>query len=394
MAKPREFEKPTGVRDFPPRVAEKKRAVEERVRVCFERWGYREVITPTLEYFETVGGASAIEEHKLFKLLDRDGQTLVLRPDQTAPIARVVASMLREEPLPLRLYYHANVFRAQENEAGRNAEFYQSGVELVGDASPEADAEVVALAMEALQACEIEPLQIVVGHIGLLDGLLSERLTDRSQAALLKESLGQRNFVAYRNQVRRFQLPKEDEENLLSLLRIRGNREQLTVLRDLAHTGRTREAVSHLEAMWDALEDMGAAGHVVLDLSLVGSLDYYTGIYFEGYGSAKGAYLVSGGRYDRLLEQFDRPTPATGFGLKTDRLMEASPSFDREGERIALAYSPKAREEAFREARRLREAGQAVFLYRFKEGETAVPAAMRKSFDRVLEVKEDGHVRI
>lgn len=136
MAKPREFEKPTGFRDFPPSLAAKKRAVEERIHRCFERWGYQEVITPTLEYHDTVGRASAIPEEKLFKLIDREGKTLVLRPDQTAPIARVVGSVLREVPVPLRLLYHGSVFRAQERSAGRNAEFFQSGVELVGRLRP------------------------------------------------------------------------------------------------------------------------------------------------------------------------------------------------------------------------------------------------------------------
>ncbi len=123
MGKLRQFEKPTGFRDFPPPTAAKKRLLERRVQTCFQQWGYREVLTPTLEYFDTVGAASAIPEYKMFKLIDREGKTLVLRPDLTAPIARMVSSVMKDEPLPLRLFYHASVFRAQDDSA-RTVEFF------------------------------------------------------------------------------------------------------------------------------------------------------------------------------------------------------------------------------------------------------------------------------
>lgn len=147
MSKPKGFEKPAGVRDYLPYAAEKLRAIERSVLDCMSGWGYRQILTPTMEYYDTVGMASSTSDRKLFKLLNNRGTTMVLRSDMTAPIARVVASMLKEEPLPLRLSYHANVFRAIEEEAGKEAEFFQTGVELVGDDSPEADAEVVALAV-------------------------------------------------------------------------------------------------------------------------------------------------------------------------------------------------------------------------------------------------------
>src|SRR5690606_17937018 len=144
---PKVFEKPSGLRDYLPEAARRLRAAELRVLQCMDRWGYQQIITPTLEYYETVGAASSTASERLFKLLDNRGRTLVLRSEMTAPIARVVSSLLREEPLPLRLSHHSNVFRAIEEEAGRESEFFQTGVELVGDDSPEADAEVIALAI-------------------------------------------------------------------------------------------------------------------------------------------------------------------------------------------------------------------------------------------------------
>lgn len=360
MGKPREFEKPMGVRDFLPEVACKKQWVERQVEERFSAWGYREVITPTLEYYDTVGGASAIQEDKLFKLLDGQGKTLVLRPDQTAPIARVVASLMREVPLPIRLFYHANVFRAQEREAGRSAEFFQSGVELVGDDSPEADAEVLALAVEALQACQVGSIQVAVGHIGLLDALLREQGTDSHTADELREYLARRNWVAFRTRVASLDLSEGQRARLLAILDRRGDDGVLRYWRE-TESPRVKEMIAHLEAMWEALRDWGMDRYMVLDLSLVGSLDYYTGFYFEGYGAAS-YYLVSGGRYDRLLDRFDRPAPARGFGLKTDRLILASGEIGDEKERITVRYDGNHRKQAFQEAKRLRGQGKAVTL--------------------------------
>ena len=383
MAKPREFEKPTGVRDFPPALVAKKKWVEQRVDERFRAWGYREVITPALEYFETVGKASAIEEHKLFKLLDSQGRTLVLRPDQTAPIARVVATMMRKESLPLRLCYHGNVFRAQEREAGRNAERFQSGVELVGDDSPEADAEVVALAVEALTACGVENIRVSIVHIGLLDALLKEYLPD-PEVARLKDSLGRRNLVEFRERVQALELTESNRERLLSLLTIRGGREALDRLGRHSHTEAVTAAIFHLQAMWDALQDWDVADAVDLDLTLVGSLEYYTGMYFEGYG-AKGSYLLSGGRYDQLLEQFDRPSPARGFALKTDQLLMASSGGEDRPERVALVYPRRWRRQACRTASQMRREGKNVAMF---VAETGVYPA-EDAFDRVEEVS--GH---
>lgn len=183
MSKPKGFEKPSGVRDYLPRnCVTKLRKIENDVLHCMSRWGYRQMMTPTLEYYDTVGVASSTSDQKLYKLLNNRGQALVLRSEMTAPVARVVASLLKDEPLPLRLSYHANVFRAIEEEAGREAEFFQTGVELVGDDSPEADAEVVALAISSLQAAGVKSFKIAMGHVGFLNGLFQEALPELPEA--------------------------------------------------------------------------------------------------------------------------------------------------------------------------------------------------------------------
>ena len=215
MSKPKGFEKPSGVRDYLPYAVEKLRAIERSVLDCMAAWGYRQIMTPTMEYYETVGVASSTSDHKLFKLLNNRGTSMVLRSDMTAPIARVVSSLLREEPLPLRLSYHANVFRAIEEEAGREAEFFQTGVELVGDDSPEADAEVVALAVASLQAAGVTSFKIALGHVGFLNGLLEDAVPGREDIReALKEGLLHRDYVGYRETLTQLSLSTEQREEL------------------------------------------------------------------------------------------------------------------------------------------------------------------------------------
>lgn len=357
MSKPKGFEKPSGFKDYLPDAAARLRKIENDVLACMERWGYREIMTPTLEFYDTVGAAGTTEDSKLFKLLDKRGTTIVLRSDLTAPIARVTASLLKDAPLPLRLSYHANVFRAIEEEAGRQSEFFQAGAELVGDGSPEADAEVIAMAVAALEAAGVERFKVSIGHVGLLNGLFREVLQapDREE---LKLYLLNRNYVGYRQYIEQLVLPPADRKKLEDLLRLRGGRSICGEAEALTDDAAARDALTHLCRVWDTLEDYGVSEHVVIDLTMIGDFAYYTGLIFEGYAEGLGFPVCSGGRYDNLLQQFGRPAPATGFALKTNRILEALedkrvvPPY-----RILIRYDEQGRKEALLEARRLRTEG-------------------------------------
>lgn len=361
MSKPKVFEKPTGVKDYLPEVVAKLRSIETRVLDCMSTWGYNQIITPTLEFYDTVGAASSTSDKKLFKLLDQNGRTLVLRPDLTAPIARVVASLLKEQPLPLRLSYHANVFRAFEEEAGRESEFYQTGAELVGDGSPEADAEVIALAIASLQASGVKSFKIALGHVGFLNGLFDETLPGLAEEqTALKECLLSRDYVGYRQLLRGFHgVDARVREELESILRLRGGQEICEQARSITGNPVAHEAIQHLCEIYGVLKAYGVSEHVLIDLTMIGDFSYYTGMTFEGYAANLGFPVCSGGRYDNLLQQFGRPAPATGFALKTTRILEVA---DDEGSglprRILVLYEAARREEALRHAQELRSQGR------------------------------------
>ncbi|MBW7477670.1 ATP phosphoribosyltransferase regulatory subunit [Paenibacillus oenotherae] len=364
MSKPKVFEKPIGVKDYLPHAVGKLRQIENNVLACMRSWGYEQIMTPTMEYYDTVGVASATSDQKLFKLLNNRGTTLVLRSDMTAPIARVVSSLLKDSEFPLRLSYHSNVFRSIEEEAGREAEFFQTGVELVGDASPEADAEVVALAIASLQAAGVERFKIAIGHVGFLNGLFEETLKGHEEAQEeLKACLLGRDYVGYRERLRALALAEPVQRELEGILRLRGGQEICNQALQLSADATAQASIRHLCEVWDVLGAYGVCEHVMIDLTMIGDFDYYTGMTFEGYAADLGFPVVSGGRYDNLLKQFGRPAPATGFSLKTTRILELIG--DHSGDtkpRVLIGYIAGGREAALDKALRLREAGDAIIV--------------------------------
>ncbi|RXZ78732.1 ATP phosphoribosyltransferase regulatory subunit [Paenibacillaceae bacterium] len=362
MSKPKVFEKPIGVKDYLPNAVSKLRQIEHDVLKCMQRWGYGQIITPTMEYYDTVGVASATSDQKLFKLLNNRGTTLLLRADMTTPIARVVASLLKETAFPLRLSYHANVFRAIEEEAGREAEFFQTGVELVGDASADADAEVVALAIASLKAAGVNRFKLAIGHVGFLNGLFEESLPGRQEVqAELKACLLGRDYVGYRERLHKLELDESVKQELESILRLRGGQEVCEQALQLSKNETVQASIRHLCEVWEVLQSYDVCDQVLIDLTMIGDFSYYTGMTFEGYAADLGFPVVSGGRYDNLLGQFGRPAPATGFSLKTTRILELVGN-DESGDanRVLIGYDAAGRDKALAEARELRGAGHIV----------------------------------
>ena len=188
------FEKPLGMRDTLPLLYEAKMSVRDKMLREINSWGYQLLETPALEYYETVGEASAILDQQLFKLLDQQGHTLVLRPDMTAPIARVAASKLLKNRIPLRLSYAANVYRAQQREGGRPAEFEQIGIECIGNPTVSGDAESIALLISTIQATGLKDFKVSVGHVGFVQQLFLHILGNEERAKQCRKFLFEKNY--------------------------------------------------------------------------------------------------------------------------------------------------------------------------------------------------------
>ncbi|WP_370225203.1 ATP phosphoribosyltransferase regulatory subunit [Cytobacillus sp.] len=356
------FEKPLGMRDTLPDLYERKAAVRSSIQGEMKRWGYQFIETPALEYYETVGAASAILDQQLFKLLDQQGHTLVLRPDMTAPIARVAASRLLKDELPIRLAYSANVYRAQQREGGRPAEFEQIGVECIGDHTISADGEGMAMMISALKEAGLQNFQLSAGHIGFVRDFFQQILGTEERVENLTRFLYEKNYVGYREHVKSLALSSIDKQRLLDFLKLRGGEEVIEIAYGLLENGTGKKALSELEQLWGIMQDYGQEGTVKFDLTLVSHMSYYTGILFEVYAGNVGFPIGNGGRYDLLLQKFGKDTGATGFAIRMDRLLEALEDSNAAEPVYCILYSPERRKEAFDFAKEERSAGKKVVL--------------------------------
>lgn len=355
------FEKPLGMRDTLPELYETKQRVKRKLEEEMKSWGYQFIETPTLEYFDTVGSASAILDQMLFKLLDQQGHTLVLRPDMTTPIARVAVSKLLKD-LPLRLASSANLFRAQQREGGRPAEFEQIGVELIADNTLSADAEVIALMASSIKAAGLVDFKISVGHIGFVKELFLQILGTEERVKTLTKFLYEKNYVGYREHVKALPLSSIDKQRLYDLLQLRGGTEVIEKAYGLIENEAGHEAIEQLRQLWEIISDYGVAEHVKFDFTLINHMSYYTGILFELYAGKVGFPLGSGGRYNQLLEKFGKDTGATGFAVRVDRLLEALGQLEEPDPIICIVFSEERRKEAFQLARQKRELGKKIVL--------------------------------
>lgn len=367
MTQPYMFEKPLGLRDTLPATQQVISHLKEIFHKDLKAWGYDFIKTPALEYAETIGRASAIDDGQLFKFLDGEGHPVVLRPDMTTPIARVAASGLKRQPLPLRLAYTAALYRSQQKEGGHPSEFEQTGAELIGDATPFADAEVIALMMTLLRRSGLESIRIAIGHVGIVNTLLFNIVKDKARAEQLRKLLYGKNDVGFRDYAASLNLPAESLERLNRFIDSRrmSNEETLNYLKTaLPDSENAQPYYQHITELMRLLSYYNLIEEIDLDITLVPHLDYYTGFVFEGYGGRLGFTIASGGRYDGLLAKFNRPCPATGFGIRLDRLMEASGQNQHaaENDKSAVIYEHEMAAEAIRYAMGERKKGRDVVL--------------------------------
>ncbi|MEH7501361.1 ATP phosphoribosyltransferase regulatory subunit [Neobacillus drentensis] len=355
------FEKPLGMRDTLPELYEKKHRVRTLMEDTIKLWGCQFIETPTLEYYETVGTASAIQDAQLFRLLDKEGHTLVLRPDMTAPIARVAASKLLQDDMPLRLAYSANVYRAQQREGGRPAEFEQIGVECLNDETVSCDGEVISLLISSLKKAGLSEFQVSIGHIGFAQELFLQILGTDERANSLRRFLYEKNYVGYREHVNSLSLSSIDKQRLLQFLDLRGGVEVIGKAFDLIENEQGKLALLQLKELWECINDYRVQDQVKFDFTIVSHMSYYSGILFEVYAGNVGFPIGNGGRYS-LIEQFGKKASATGFAVHLDRLLEALGNYEIENTVTCIFFSQERRKEAFQLAEKMHEQGKRTVL--------------------------------
>ncbi len=394
MARPFVGALPYGVRDLFLEEAASLVSLEDAWRRLFEAWAYQRIIPPTYEHYDVLLAGSGVElEEQVFRVLDREGNILALRPDLTTQVARIVGTKLFDLPLPLRFYYLASVFRYEEPQAGRQREFRQAGVELIGAGGPEADAEVLALAIEALHRAGLPAFQLNVGHLGLFRALAAEAGLATGALEAVRAALNRKDAQALAEALGRARVPRAVAVAVEALLTLCGGPEVLAQAARLSQHPAAQAAVARLQAIQRALERRGIAGHVIYDLGETRGMGYYTGIAFEGFSPGLGFPLCSGGRYDELIGRYGPPRPAVGLALVTERVRLAlgAPAARPPDLLVAAAVACAC----WRQVERLRERGWRVEADLLERSEAELRAlAAERGIARVALAAEGGRVRL
>ncbi len=305
---------PSGTRDVLPDEMRELRAMTDRVRAVFEQAGYGEVYTPALEYERTFDRASTAGARPSYRMFDEHGNVMVLRPDMTVPIARVVANRYAQAEPPLRFCYFAHAYRGVRPQRGQPREFLQAGVELIGSPAPEGTAEVLSVLCAALDAAGLETYRVGLGDASLYPTLLQTLGVASEHRERILEELVVGDFVGVEREIHDLRLESGDAQLLLRVAKVRGGPEVLDEMAPELEQALTGMREVH------ALLKPSVAARIIFDLGLVRSLGYYTGAVFQVYDPAYGVPIGSGGRYDELLGEFGRALPAVGFALNVERL--------------------------------------------------------------------------
>ena len=366
---------PDGVRDIYGVECTRKAAIQNRILEIFHLYGYQDIETPTFEFFDIFNESrGSVKAKEMFKFFDRDNHTLVLRPDETPAIARCVTKYFTEEDMPLRLCYLERTFINNTSYQGRLKEAAQTGVELIGDDSSDADAEILAMVIRALKAAGLTEFQVELGEVDFFRGLLEEAGMDEEMEEKLRELIENKNYFGVEELVMEQPIPQELKDAFLKLPELFGSMEEIQAAREFTKNPRALRAIDRLEEVNRILEYYDLSEYVSYDLGMLSQYQYYTGIIFKAYTYGTGDAIVTGGRYDQLLIQFGKDAPAVGFGISVDDLMLAlsRQKIDTPVRVVntMILFEPESREQAIQLAKHFRDTSMPVQLQLKKADKT------------------------
>lgn len=358
---------PEGVRDIYGKEYHRKLEVENRLHERIRLYGYQEIQTPTFEFFDVFSKEiGTTPSRELYKFFDKEGNTLVLRPDFTPSIARCAAKYFSEKKVPLRLSYVGNTFTNTSNLQGKLKESTQMGAELIGDPSVEADAEIISLVIKALLDTGLQRFQVSIGEVEYFKGLCEEAGLDEETEMDLRACISGKNYFAAQELLQERKVVEPYHSRLLKVADMFGDMCSLTDARAMVSNERSLAAIERLEKLHKVLQVYGVADYISFDLGMLSKYKYYTGVIFKAYTYGVGDAIVKGGRYDHLLHQFGKESPAIGFCMVIDSILEALSRQkvvlpEPEPVRV-ITYLPDNFEEKLAEVQALRAAGHAAVL--------------------------------
>ncbi len=382
---------PEGTRDLLFEECAAKREITERLTRLFGSYGYSEVMTPGLEFFDVFDGKTRyFPQETMYKLVDGKNRLMVLRPDNTMPIARLAATRLKDEELPLKLFYNQSVFMVNPKNRGRDDEFTQSGIEILGGESPAADYEALALAAKALAVCD-EDFRLEIGDSGIFTELLELLGASEDEGETIRSLIRAKNYPALNERLGN----SKAAEALKKLPALFGGGDVFDAAEKYMLDERLKEKLSKLKEVFENLDKTVGGGRICVDLGLVHKRNYYTGILFRGYVEGYGQPALSGGRYDALLGDFGRNAKAVGFAVN----VEAAAKVALRKRRIkpkapdAIVHGGAGNEmNALSLCERLTREGLTVYNSLFKDISETETYARKHGISKIFELTDAGAV--
>ena len=372
-----------------------RRDIENTLMGLFRSRGYSETITPGLEFYDVFNlNSRYFPQENLYKLTDSKGRLLVMRPDNTMPIARIVATRLRDADLPLKLCYVQPVYTTEPSLKGRSDEVVQTGIELIGSQLKMADLEVISTAVDSLGSFGME-FSLELGHIGIFKELVGKLEASDKDKESIRKLIENKNFPALNDMLDSFGSSPVITA-LKKLPALFGGEEVFEKAEELMPDENIKHILDELREIYaDASELCGIDGSIYVDLGLVNKTDYYTGLIIKGYLQGHGEEVLSGGRYDKLISEFGYDVPAVGFAVNVNavaKLMEKSDVLPAEPKADVIVYAEEGCEvAAIKAAKELREQGLIVENALFDDLETVREYAMEKKIAKVVVI--DGESR-
>lgn len=315
---------PEGVRDIYGKECSRKLVLEDRLHDVLKLYGYNDIQTPSYEFFDIFNKErGSVPSNEMFKFFDRNGNTMVLRPDMTPAIARSAAKYFEDINLPLKICYKGNTYINNSSYQLRLKETTQMGVELIGDSSLQADAEIIAMVIECLLNSGLTDFQVEIGNVAYFKGLLKEAGIDGELEEEVTALIRNKNYFGVEGILESTKVTPELANTLLSLPLLFGSVEVLDKALETVENQQSKDAIKRLHDLYDLLVIYGYEKYVTFDMGMLSKHDYYTGVIFNAYTYGTGEALVKGGRYDKLIGQFGNEKASIGFSITIDQLMIA-----------------------------------------------------------------------
>lgn len=394
---------PEGVRDIYNSECATKLMLQNNLHHVLEHYGFRDIQTPSFEFFDIFSQErGTVAAKDMYKFFDRDGNTLVLRPDITPSIARCAAKYYKDENLPIRLGYIGNTYINSTSYQGKLKEVTQLGAELINDDSIEADAELLALTIECLLQSGLKEFQMEIGDADFFRALVDEAgFEDEEEVTNLRNLIERKNMFGVEEILKTKDMSNELKNIFLKLPELFGTLDILTNAKELTSNSRAIKAIERLEKIYDILTEYGYDNYVTFDLGMLSKYNYYTGIIFKAYTYGTGEAVATGGRYDNLVGQFGKEAPAIGLAIVIDQLMLALSRQkllpEPEAQDTLIVYHTHYRKQAIALANHFRKGGINTILQKMKDEfatEDYISYAKRMNIGGILLMDNDNDIKV